>query len=159
MSLHSLRILSLRQYLKKFLIREEEKSREASSLGLQVLRQALLDFVQQFIAVLELCLVFFTLDVVPHVLLSGEDLKGQFPVLVHLVKFQLFSSHLLLDIFRGENRFEVHPSSLGLDPVFKGILDEDDSCLSHVEPVDDGLDVRTGLHHQQGIEVIVKNLL
>lgn len=78
---------------------------------------------------------------------------------IHLVEFQLFGGHLLLDVLGGENGLEVHPSSLGFDPVFKGVLDEDDTGLGHVESVYDWFDVRTGLHHEQRIEVVVQDLL
>ena len=104
-SLDSFRHFGLSQDLEQFLVWKEEEARKASALGLQILRQALLNIVQKTVAILELTLVLLTLDVVPHVLLSSEHIHCNLPVFVHLVEFQLLVLHFLLDVFRRKNRF------------------------------------------------------
>jgi len=46
------------------------------------------------------------------------------PSLIHLLEFRRLIRHLLLDIFRGENRLEIAPLLLDLDPKFQELHGE-----------------------------------
>jgi hypothetical protein len=115
--LHCLGILGLRQNLKQFFVGQEEKAGEAPPLGLEILGEALLNLVQELVAILKLGLILFAFNVVPHVLFAGKDFQSNLPMLVHRVEFHLLVGHLLLDVLRRKDRLKVHPPSLRLYPV------------------------------------------
>ena len=66
---------------------------------------------------------------------------------IDLLEFLFFQGHFLLNIFGREDRFKVHPSPLGLDPVLEGILNENQFGLNVISTGDDGLNVRGAFHH------------
>lgn len=114
-----------------------------------------MDFIQESVAVLEFRLITLSFNVVPHVLLLGELLHCDFPMLINDVEFGLFLTHLFLNVFRGEDWFQVHPPSLGFYPVLKGVLNQDNSHLNLDSLGKDRLNERTRLHHEESIQVIV----
>lgn len=122
-SLDEKRILRLSENLKKILIGQEEESSEDQPLLLKVVAQTLLDLFQLYICAHELWLdfgiVFRGQFDQSRILLDG--LHCVFPESIDLVEHLGLSRHSRGNVSRGEDWFELHPTSLGLQHLIHKI--------------------------------------
>ena len=80
-------------------------------------------------------------------------------MLVYHIELPFLSLHFLLNVFRRKYWLQIHPTPLSFDPVFKGILNEDNSSLNLIGFGENGLDEGARFHHQEGVKVIIEDLL
>ena len=157
--LHAQRILRLGENLQQLVVGQKVKPRERQSLGLEVVAQALVHLVQQLVALLQRPEQLF---VGSH----GEHLGGELqlrhrlsPRRVHRPELAALRRHLLHDVVRPEDGFQVEPTALHLQPLVQNLLNGGQFLLPQLDAILERADVRRRAHRLRLDDLVVEQHL
>lgn len=123
MRLDSVGISSLRENLKKFVVREEIETRECRTFCFEIFLEAFLNIIKLFVVIKELAQINAVLIIClfeSFGLLFGT-IHMLFPLFVDLLEKFAFSRQLFNNIIRTENILKIHPLSLELKPFVNNV--------------------------------------
>jgi len=157
--LHPRGVLSLRENFKQLVVREEVESREGGPLALEVVVQTALDSVERVLAFLQSLQKGPILGEVDDLRILHDFRHHRLPVSIHIPEIGCLDGEMLLDIRRGENRLEIEPHGLHLDPILRKIKRIEQPLLPIPYLRLEDLSVGTALHRLRLDDLVVQDLL
>ena len=157
--LHAQGVLGLGEDLQQLVVGEEVEPGEREALGLEVVVQALLDEVQQLVGLDQVLLQLLVRAHHQHLGVLQALLHRAPPRRVHGLELAALVRHLLHDVVGAEDRLEVEPLLLALEPLVDDLLDGVELLLPDPHPVLEGADVGGGPHGLGLDDLVVENHL
>ena len=124
MRLHGLGITSLRQNLEQITVRQEVETREAATLVLQVLGQAVLDLIKDAVVALEFAEKNLRASTLLYVGNLAHSVHELLPELVDHLELLGLLRQRLLHVLSREDVFEIHPRLLESEPLVDDPADD-----------------------------------
>lgn len=142
--------------MKQVIVREEEKPWELQLFAVDILVEALGDFLNYLIAVDEVLKGFMLISTIQNKWLLRGLLHYHFPFLVNRAKQHSHFRQLSLNVWRVKNRPEVHPASLSLAPLFENFLDFDKILFPIEDVLQEKLSVGRTCNQHCFLNVLIK---
>ena len=156
--LHLQGVFGLGQNFQQLVFTDEEEAREDQTLGVQVFRQAFLDFFQKLVGTHEIRVHFFAFDGLPNRVFPVELFHVELEGLVHAFKFPRFKRHFDPNVIGLENGKQVFPKFLAPAAIFQGFLQGQQPVLKVGGLLEDRGDVGRTFHENERGNTVVQRL-